>query len=100
MPPEIFHEVGQQKQQQYNQGVQLVQNQINNVAGLDVSRPIDKDYLHSKLNELGSNITGFLASDFSANSVLSLTLCSREAFNSLNSFSDFSFLLICLICLF
>ena len=70
MPPEIFHEVGQQKQQQYNQGVQLVQNQINNVAGLDVLRPIDKDYLHSKLNELGNNITGFLASDFSDNQLV------------------------------
>ena len=70
MSPEIFHEVGQQKQQQYNQGVQLVQNQINNVAGLDVLRPNDKDYLHSKLNELGSNITGFLASDFSDNQLV------------------------------
>ena len=70
MSPEIFHEVGQQKQQQYNQGVQLVQNQINNVAGLDVLRQTDKDYLHSKLNELGSNITGFLASDFSDNQLV------------------------------
>lgn len=70
LPPEVFHEVGQQKQQQYNQGVQLVQNQINNVAGLDVLRQTDKDYLHSKLNELGNNITGFLASDFSDNQLV------------------------------
>jgi len=70
MSPEIFHEVGQQKQQQYNQGVQLIQSQINNVAGLDVLRGIDKDYLHSKLNELGSNLSTFAASDFSDNQLV------------------------------
>ena len=70
MSPEIFHEVGQQKQQQYNQGVQLIQSQINNVAGLDVLRGVDKDYLHSKLNELGSNLSAFAASDFSDNQLV------------------------------
>ena len=57
--------VGNQKQQQYNQGVQKIQGYIDNVAGMDVANEADKQYLQSKLNELGSNLKTVAAGDFS-----------------------------------
>jgi hypothetical protein len=57
--------VGNQKQQQYNQGVQKIQGYIDNVAGMDVANDADKQYLQSKLNELGSNLKTVAAGDFS-----------------------------------
>jgi len=57
--------IGMEKQQKYDQGVQKIQSQIDNVAGLDVYRPVDKEYLQSKMNELGSNLKTVAAGDFS-----------------------------------
>ena len=57
--------VGTQKQQQYNQGVQKIQGYIDNIAGMDVANDADKQYLQSKLNELGSNLKTVAAGDFS-----------------------------------
>jgi len=64
---------GMERQQKYEQGVQRIQSQIDNVAGLDVIRDVDKNYLQSKLNEVGGKVKKFAAGDFSdfqlANSV-------------------------------
>jgi hypothetical protein len=57
--------VGNQKQQQYNQGVQKIQGYIDSIAGMDVVNDADKQYLQSKLNELGSNLKSVAAGDFS-----------------------------------
>lgn len=57
--------VGLQKQQQYDQGVQKIQTSIDNVAGLDIMRDVDKGYLQSKLDALGNNLKGVAAADFS-----------------------------------
>jgi hypothetical protein len=57
--------VGMEKQQRYDQGLQKIQSQIDQVAGLDVVRDIDKQYLQSKLNELGSKLKTVAAGDFS-----------------------------------
>jgi len=65
LPTEAMVQVGMQKQAQYNQGVQKVQGYIDNVAGMDVLRPQDKEYMQSKLNELGSNLKSVAAGDFS-----------------------------------
>lgn len=53
------------KQQKYEEGVQKIQGQIDKVAGLDVVRDVDKQYLQSKLNELGSKLKTVAAGDFS-----------------------------------
>lgn len=42
-----------------------MQSYIDNVAGMDVVRDIDKAYLQSKLNELGNNLKTVAAGDFS-----------------------------------
>jgi hypothetical protein len=65
LPVEAMVQVGMQKQAQYEQGVTKIQNQIDNVAGMDVMRDVDKNYLQSKLNQLGNDLTTVAAGDFS-----------------------------------
>jgi predicted transcriptional regulator len=65
LPVEAMVSVGMDKQRRYEEGVQRIQSQIDQVAGLSVLRPIDKEYLQSKLNALGSNLKGVAAGDFS-----------------------------------
>jgi len=57
--------VGMYKQQQYDQGVEKIQSYIDNIAGLDVARGVDKQYLQSKLDELGGNLKKVAGGDFS-----------------------------------
>jgi hypothetical protein len=65
LPVEAMVQVGMHKQQQYEQGIEKIQTNIDNIAGLDVMRDIDKTYLQSKLNELGNNLKTVAAGDFS-----------------------------------
>jgi len=65
LPVEAMVNVGIQKQQQYNEGVQKIQGQIDQIAGLDVVRDVDKQYLQSRLNNLGSDLKKVAAGDFS-----------------------------------
>lgn len=77
LPVEAMVKVGMEKQRRYDEGVQKIQAQIDQVAGLDVLRDVDKNYLQSKLNQLGSDLRTFAASDFSnyqlVNSVAGMT---------------------------
>jgi len=57
--------VGNQKQQQYDQGVQKIQGYVDSIAGMDVVNDADKKYLQSKLNDLGSKLKIVAAGDFS-----------------------------------
>lgn len=65
LPIEAMVKVGMEKQQRYDMGLQKIQNQIDQIAGLDIYRDVDKQYLNSKMDELGSNLKSFAASDFS-----------------------------------
>lgn len=65
LPVEAMAKVGMQKQAQYDAGVQKIQNQIDNVAGMDIANDADKAYLQSKLDELGSRLKTVAAGDFS-----------------------------------
>jgi hypothetical protein len=65
LPVEAMVAVGMEKQQRYDQGVQRIQSQIDQVAGLSISRPQDRQYLQSKLNDLGSKLKTVAAGDFS-----------------------------------
>jgi hypothetical protein len=77
LPVQEMVQVGMQKQAQYNQGVQKIQNYIDRVAGVDVYLDVDKQYLQSKLGELGNNLRTVAAGDFSnqqlVNSVAGMT---------------------------
>ena len=65
LPTEAMAQVGMYKQQKYEEGVQKIQSYIDNIAGLDVVKPLHKQYLQSKLNELGSRLKSVAAGDFS-----------------------------------
>jgi len=65
LPIEAMVKVGTYKQEKYDQGIQKIQGYIDNIAGLDISKDIHKEYLQSKLNELGNNLTKVAAGDFS-----------------------------------
>lgn len=65
-PIEAMVQVGMQKQQQYNEGYQKIQSSIDKVAGLDIIRDVDKNYLQSKLNSLGNKLKTVAAGDFSS----------------------------------
>jgi len=65
LPVEAMAKVGMYKQQRYDQGVQKIQQSIDNIAGLDIVRPEDKQYLQSKLNQLGSQLSMVAGGDFS-----------------------------------
>lgn len=65
LPVEAMVQVGMEKQKRYDEGIQKIQASIDNIAGLDVVRDIDKAYLQSKLNELGNRLKTVAAGDFS-----------------------------------
>ena len=77
LPVEAMAQVGMAKQAQYNQGVQKVQNYVDRVAGLEIAKPQHKQYLQSKMDELGSRLKTVAAGDFSnqqlVNSVSGMT---------------------------
>lgn len=59
------------KQAQYNQGAQRIQGSIDKIAGLDILHPLAKDYLHTKLTDLGSKVNQLAGGDFSNQSLVS-----------------------------
>lgn len=65
LPVEAMLNVGVEKQRRYDEGIQRIQHQIDQVAGIDVIKPIHKQYLQSKLNELGTDLKKVAAGDFS-----------------------------------
>src|SRR5688572_13390869 len=65
LPIEAMVNVGRTKQAQYDQGIEKIQSQIDNVAGMDIVRDIDRKYLQSRLNQLGGNLKKVAAGDFS-----------------------------------
>lgn len=77
LPVETMAEVGMYKQQKYEAGVQKIQDEVTKLGGLQVIRDVDKAYLQSKINELGSDLRMFMASDFSdfqlQNAAMSMT---------------------------
>jgi hypothetical protein len=77
LPVQAMVEVGMEKQRRYDEGVQKIQQNIDNVAGLSVLRDIDKVYLQSKFDELGNKLKTVAAGDFSnyqlVNSVSGMT---------------------------
>lgn len=65
VPLDEMRQVGMYKQAKYEEGVQRIQTAIDNIAGLDIAKDVDKTYLQSKLNQLGNNLKTVAAGDFS-----------------------------------
>lgn len=77
LPVDDYVRVGMIKQQQYNQGVQKVQSYIDSVAGIEVIKPEQKDYLQKRVTQLQGEVSKIVQRDFSnqqlVNSVGTLT---------------------------
>ena len=65
LPVEAMVQVGMEKQRRYDEGLQKIQSYVDNIAGLDVVRDVDKKYLQSTLNQLGTKLKTVAAGDFS-----------------------------------
>ena len=91
-PVEAMMKVGVYKQQRYDEGVQKIQESIDNIAGLDVVRDVDKQYLESKLNQLGGQLSMVAGGDFSnfqlVNSVNGMTNQIAKDPNVINAVSN------------
>jgi hypothetical protein len=57
--------VGMEKQKRYDEGYQKIQASIDAIAGLEVTKDVERAYLQSKLNQLGNDLTTVAAGDFS-----------------------------------
>lgn len=92
IPNDLMLKVGMDKQQKYEQGIQRIQSNIDNVAGIDIARGVDKKYLESKLNQLGNDLKFVGAGDFSdfqlVNSVNGMTNQITKDKNVLNAVSS------------
>lgn len=77
VPVDDYVRVGLMKQSAYNEGVQRVQSYIDSVAGIDVIKPEQKEYLQQRVGQLQNEVSGILSQDFSnqqlVNSVGNLT---------------------------
>ena len=77
LPVEAMVQVGMAKQKAYEENVTKIQGEIDRVAGLDIIRGVDKEYLQSKMNALGNKLNLLAGGDFSnfqlANSVGGMT---------------------------
>jgi hypothetical protein len=65
LPVEAMVQVGMEKQRRYDEGLQKIQTSIDNIAGLEVIKPLHKAYLESSLKSLGSKLKTVAAGDFS-----------------------------------
>jgi len=81
VPVDDYTRVGMMKQQQYDQGVQKVQGEIDSVAGLDVVHPEQKAYLQQTVDKLKTQVSGIVSQDFSNQQIVNSvgTLASKMA---------------------
>jgi len=70
-PVEAMVKVGMQKQQQYDTNVQKIQQSFSNIAGMQISRDVDKEYLEKQVNDVSQRLKTFASGDFSSNNLTS-----------------------------
>jgi hypothetical protein len=70
IPVDAYMEVGMQKQEQYNQGVEKTQQEIDSVANLPVIKQEQKDYLNQRIGQLQSSVSRVVGQDFSKNQLV------------------------------
>ena len=73
LPVEAMVKVGMEKQRRYDEGVKRIQTEVDKIAGMDVIRDVDRQYLQSKLDQLSTQLRTVAAGDFSDNQLASST---------------------------
>lgn len=70
IPIDTYAAVGLQKQAEYRAGVDKVQTYLDSVAGLNVVRPQDKEYINNKLAALTTQVNSIASSDWSNQAIV------------------------------
>ena len=65
VPIEVMSKIGLYKQQQYDEGVQKIQDEFTSVAGLPIAKEPVKNYLQTKLDDVKKQVSSGIATDFS-----------------------------------
>jgi hypothetical protein len=64
-PLDLVSQIGMYKQQRYYEGVQKVQSYVDSVAGINLARNVDRQYLQGKLQKLSADVSQVVNEDFS-----------------------------------
>ncbi len=65
IPVDDYTRVGMQKQLEYNQGVERVQNYVDSIAGMEVIKDVHKQYLQKRVDQLSGQVSKIVGEDFS-----------------------------------
>lgn len=64
-PTEAMLAVGQNQERKFEEGIQKVQNYVDTISGLDISKDSVKQYVTQRMGDLKKGITDNLSGDFS-----------------------------------
>lgn len=81
-PVESMVQVGMMKQQQYDTNLEKIYQSMSNVAGMDIMKDSDQEYLKNKMNDTSKKLRVFAAGDFSQNNL------TRGVNNMVNNIAD------------
>lgn len=70
-PVEAMVKVGMMKQQQYDTNLQKIQQSMSNIAGLEIARDVDKNYIDGKMKDMSKKLNVYASSDLSSNNLTS-----------------------------
>ena len=89
IPTEAYTKVGMFKEQQYEAGVQKVQESIDHIAGLDIANEGGREYLRSRVKELTKGLNKYSTVDFSnPNNVSQLAGLAKPLYQDENIVND------------
>ena len=89
IPTEAYMKVGMYKEQQYQAGVQKVQDNIDKIAGLDIANEGGRQYLRARVDELTNTLNKYSHVDFSnPNNVTQLASLAKPLYQDENIVND------------
>jgi len=89
IPTEAYMKVGMFKEQQYQAGVEKVQDNIDKIAGLDIANEGGRNYLKARIDELTSSLNKYSMVDFSnPNNVTQLVSLAKPLYQDENIVND------------
>lgn len=89
IPTEAYTKVGMFKEEEYKAGVIKTQNEVDNLAGLDIANEGGRQYLRSRISELTNTLNKYSGVDFSdPNNVSQLRSLAKPLYQDENIFTD------------
>lgn len=89
IPTEAYTKVGMFKEQQYEAGIDKIQDNIDHIAGLDIANEGGRQYLRSRVDELTKTLNKYSTVDFSnPNNVSQLVGLAKPLYQDENIVND------------